>query len=94
MSGKRLVFYALDSDDAPIEATTKRYVAHRLDGVDDFVSDAAPYLTVLEQDDFAREALEARRRAPDARHAEVEAVASWARGCGKPWIGFQLEPIT
>ena len=90
---RRLVFYLLASETEAIESAQQRYEAKHLVGHKaDFWADIAPYLTVLEVEDFMSQAtrVEGEGLSEPARE-ELDRIRSWVRRWRQPIVGYQLE---
>jgi len=93
---RTLVFYLLESEQAPIGPDTKRYAAQTLPGYHaDFWADIEPYLTVLAVDDFISEARRVESElSTEAALSELDRIRDWVRTGGLPVVGYQLEETT
>ena len=103
-----LVFYALPDDERDPVAGTTSLVLDGWEHIDPdnrvFLSDGAPYLTVLDRDDLL-ETIGLRKRELDSgRYLDkdtarigkainwLDQLSSWVRQTGQPWFAYQLEP--
>lgn len=93
-SRQKLVFYALDDPDQPIEKSTPRYKARHLNGKDDFIADLAPAMLVdtkaaILAGDFARAS--ALPELSEKARTELQELGDWIAEVPQSYIGYQIE---
>ena len=89
-----LVFYAVRADDDEPDAAISTLVPNTIGSQDVFVADIAPYLTMLDREQFEDELTMAGHKAQgDAlKMSLLREVQTWFESHDAQWILYQLEP--